>query len=229
MHPGSRYFPYYTRPWVADDKFDPSVDPYVTGNQARAIDSAIDQYNDAIAAGVVEARQAGLDWRLLDICGLMDRLASRRYQADPAARPPWWTPYPMPAPLDALDPLPDSRYLATTANGRIAGGLFSLDGVHPTTIAYGLMAQEFINVLAGAGVVFPDQAGRPRQGPIKVDFPTLLARDTLITNTPKAISPDLKWLQWANELIDWTSRLRRDLGGPSPDKAPSTPAELATP
>jgi hypothetical protein len=214
MYPGSRYFPYYTRPWIAEDKFDPGEDPCVTGNQARAIDSAIDQYNDVIANGVVEARQAGLDWLLLDTCGLMDRLASRRYILDPAARPDWWTPYQLPPVLAELNPPPDSRYLATSSLGRTAGGLFSLDGVHPTTIAYGLIAQEFMNVMAGAGVVFDDGDGRPRQAPVQIDFAGLLARDTLLTDPPKAVTPDLRWLGWADELLDWASRLRRVFTGP---------------
>jgi hypothetical protein len=37
---------------------------------------------------------------------------------------------------------------------RTPGGLFALDGVHPTTIAYGLVAQELINVMQVAGVQF---------------------------------------------------------------------------
>lgn len=213
MHPGSRYYPYYTRPWIADGKFDPQVDPWVTGNQARAIDSAIDQYNDVIADGVVEARHAGLDWRLLDVCGLMDRLAARRYLLDSAARPAWWTPYELPPLLAELDPPPDSRFLATSSQGRIAGGLFSLDGVHPTTIAYGLMAQEFINVMDGAGVVFRDGADQPRQSPVRVDFTRLLRSDTLISDTPTAITSDFGWLAWADELLDWASRLRRVFTG----------------
>jgi hypothetical protein len=42
---GSRYFPYYTRPWIRDEDFDEDSDPHVTEVQARAIDSAIDAYN----------------------------------------------------------------------------------------------------------------------------------------------------------------------------------------
>ena len=68
MRPGSRYFPYYTHPWSPEDKFDPTVDTYVTGNQARAIDSAIDQYNRAIVNQVRTAREAKLDGLLLDTC-----------------------------------------------------------------------------------------------------------------------------------------------------------------
>ncbi len=59
---GSRYYPFYTRPWISTEDFDVGRDPYVTEQEARAIDSAIDQYNDAIAEAVEAARNDGLDW-----------------------------------------------------------------------------------------------------------------------------------------------------------------------
>ncbi len=208
MRPGSRYFPYYTRPWIDDTQFSPAVDPHLTGNQARAIDSAIDMYNDAITAGVKVARVEGLDWLLLDTAGLLDRIAARRYILDPAARPSWWTPYPFPAPIAALAPPPDSRFLACDLQGRTAGGIFSLDGVHLTTIAYAMLAQEFINVMQTAGVVFCHADGRtPRTPPIQIDFGWAIRRDTLISDPLKSVTSDLQWLSWANELLGWVKAL----------------------
>lgn len=207
--PGSRYFPYYTRPWITDARFDPSVDAAITADQARAIDSAIDQYNASIVDGVRQRRLQGRDWRLLDTCGLMDRLAARRYQLDEAARPDWWQPYPLPPGLAALHPVPDSQFFAAGPRGRTAGGLFSLDGVHPTTIAYGLMAQEYIRVMEEAGIVFRDATGAPRQGPIQIDFAALALQDELITSPPAAVTSDLAWIGWANQLVDWAGWLRK--------------------
>lgn len=209
MGPGSRYYPFYSRPWLPSHKFNPDVHPHVTGDQARAIDSAIDQYNQTIVAGVKRRREAGKDWLLLDQCGLMDRLAARRYAMDPAARPAWWTPYEMPPALAALHPVPDSLFFAAGPRGRTGGGLFALDGVHPTTIAYGLMAQEFIRVMELAGVVFKGANGEPRQGPIEIDFAQLLALDTLMSDPPAAITPDMALVGWANDLFDWASWLRK--------------------
>lgn len=211
MRPGSRYFPYYTRPWIDDVRFDATVDPYLTGNQARAIDSAIDQYNDAIVETVAAARRDGLDWLILDTAGLLDRIAARRYLLDPAARPSWWTPYRLPSELAALVPPPDSRFLVSGPEGRTAGGLFSLDGVHPTTIAYAVLAQEFINVMQSAGVVFSRGDGSPRTGPVQIDFSWAIARDTLIYDPLKSLSADVKGLGWANEVLDWVKRLARHL------------------
>ena len=48
---------------------------------------------------------------------------------------------------------PDSRFLTGDGHGgRATGGLFSLDGVHPTTVAYGLIARELIDIMRLAGV-----------------------------------------------------------------------------
>jgi hypothetical protein len=200
--PGSRYFPYYTRPWICDHDFDPDRDPAITGEQARAVDSAIDHYNDAITAAVAAARRSGRDWYLLDIAGMLDRLAARRYLEDPQARPAWWEPYPLPPELVALRPVPDSRFLTGDEQGRRTGGLFSLDGVHPTTVGYGLIAQEIIDVMVRAGVQFG-----PRSGPVRVDFARLIQRDTLLTAPPTNLTGSLKALGWADESLDLLRRI----------------------
>src|SRR5262249_7854857 len=57
--PQSRYFPYYTRPWITDTDFDEDRDPRLTVDEARAVDSAIDAYNDTIVASVEAARRDG--------------------------------------------------------------------------------------------------------------------------------------------------------------------------
>jgi lysophospholipase L1-like esterase len=209
VRPGSRYFPYYTRPWIEDSAFDASVDPFITANQARAIDSAIDQYNDAITETVRAARQEGLDWLLMDTCGLMDRVAARRYILDVSARPPWWTPYKFPPVVAALNPPPDSRFFASGPDGRTAGGIFTLDGVHPTTTAYAILAQEFINVMTAAGVVFYGPNGEPRVPPIQVDFDRALARDTLINDPPRSTTADLKAIGWADGIFGWVKNMQR--------------------
>lgn len=207
--PGSRYFRWYTRPWIQDREFDPDRDkPFLTADDARAIDSAIDDYNDAIVEMVKQARGEGRDWRLLDLAGYLDRLAARRYLDDPQMTPPsWWEPYPLPEPLAAMRPVPDSRFFSSGPSGRTQGGLFSLDGIHPTTIGYGLMAQEFINVMQDAGVVFYDRGGDPRQDPVTVDWARVIARDTLVSHPPRSLSTDIALIGWLDERIDVLKRL----------------------
>ena len=210
--PHSRYFEYYTRPWIRDRDFDPDQDPHLTADDARAVDSAIDQYNAFIVATVEAGRNDGFDWRLLDLAGLLDRLASRRYIEDKDARPKWWRPYPLPAALQNLNPPPDSRFFTSGPGGRTQGGLFSLDGIHPTTIAYGLMAQEFINVMVDTGVTFYNQAREPRTPPIEIDFNQLVKQDTLITDPPRSLVADLALIGRLDQDIDILTRLWAGIG-----------------
>ena len=200
--PGSAYYPYYTRPWISEEDFDPAEDPHITGAQARVVDSAIDQYNDAITGVVADARRRGRDWYLLDVAGLLDRLATRRYVEDPDARPLWWWPYPLPPELAELRPVPDTRCLTTENGRRASGGLFSLDGVHPTTVGYGILAQELIDVMVTAGVRFTRPDGTARIAPVRVDFARLVRRDTLLTHPPANLTSGLGVLGWADEALD---------------------------
>jgi hypothetical protein len=204
---GSRYFPYYTLPWIDDDPFDPNKHPHITGQQARAIDSAIDQYNDAIKEVVCAGRKQGKEWYLFETAGLLDRLASRRYIEDPAAQPSWWTPYPLPPVLQALSPVPTSQFFKSGSQGRTQGGLFSLDGIHPTTIGYGIMAQELINIMQQAGVEFYDTNGQPRPGAISIDFARLIQIDTLVSTPPRNISSILNLVGWFDRNLNLMSGL----------------------
>ncbi|WNZ24311.1 hypothetical protein HJG54_16565 [Leptolyngbya sp. NK1-12] len=214
IEPGSRYFPYYTYPWLDNNSFDPRRNLNITGQEARAIDSAIDQYNDMITASVQQARQEGRDWYLFDLAGLLDRVAYRRYFQDPAARPSWWEEvggaYVLPPALMALSPPPDSRFFESDRNGRRQGGIFSLDGIHPTTIAYGVMAQELIKVMQLAGVKFyqPDGTAE-RQGQVEINFQRLIEQDTLISNPPKALSSGLSLIGWLDKNFNIFGRLLR--------------------
>jgi hypothetical protein len=205
----SRYFPYYVRPWIRDDDFDLDRDDYLTGDEARAIDSAIDEYNATIIESVRAARQSGRDWYLFDLGGLLDRLAIRRYMEEPAAQPSWWTPYPLPPELAVLDPPPNTRFFRSGPGGRTDGGLFSLDGVHPTTIGYGIVAREMTRLLSDhARVPFFTQDGAPRPADsVEVDFGRVLASDTLASRPPRSLDSTLGLIGWLDEAIDWVDRL----------------------
>ncbi len=219
--PGSRYFPYYTRPWITDAEFDPATDPRLTENEARAVDAAIDLYNEAITDVVRDARAgAGRDWLLFDLAGLLDRLATKRYLRDPAAKPDWWRPYPLPPELSGLTPTPDTVFLSADGHGgRATGGLFSLDGVHPTTVAYGIIAQELIGIMSGAGVVFDTPDGIERPDPVGVDFDRLLAEDTLVRSPPQLVDESLDVLGHLDEAIGWVKQLLHHGRPPSAGEA----------
>ena len=168
--PGSRYFPFYTDPWIDEAGFDPAKHRHLTHQQARAVDSAIDQYNDTIAEAVRHARSQGRDWFLFDLCGVLDGLAYRRFVTDAAsAERNAWRAQRLPAELTELD----TRFFRSDRTGRLQGGLFGLDGVHPTTSGYGILAEELVAVLRTAGVAAKH-----------VDFGALLREDTLNQDPP---------------------------------------------
>ena len=127
--------------------------------------------NDTIQDHVRRARADGRDWHLVDLCGILDGVAYRRYLADPAASTAQqgWQPYPLPAPIADLD----TRFYRSDETGRLQGGLFGLDAVHPTTAGYGIIAQAVLDVLSAAGIASPG-----------IDFTQLLAEDTLNSSPP---------------------------------------------
>ncbi len=212
----SRYFPYYTLPWIQDKDFNYNKHPHLTENEARAIDCAIDQYNETITEAVRQARLEGRDWYLLELCGLLDRLASRRYIEDPSARPDWWNEvggqYQLPPELEAITPTLNSCLFRSEAGkGRTDGGLFSLDGIHPTTVGYGIMAQEIIKIMHLAGVKFYKQDGSTRQGEVKVDWRPLIAQDSLISQTPDNIDSVLDFVGGIDKYLNlFSGMLRRN-------------------
>lgn len=184
VDPRSRYFRFYGRPWVKEQSFlaDPSRYPHLTAAQARAVDSAIDQYNETICDTVRDARNGGLDWHVVDLSGALDRMAVRRYFEQPEAQPEWWTPYDFPPALtEALGYTPTTEFLRSGPNGIEAGGIVGLDGVHPTTVGYSLIAHECIKVMKRIGVRFYTPAGEERADP-QVDFASVVAADTLLSN-----------------------------------------------
>lgn len=200
LRPGSRYFAYYTRPWITQDQFDPRRrrDPFITGEQAREVDSAIDQYNETIADSVQTAREQGGNWFLYDLCALLDGVAFRRYLTDPIARPEDYEPYPLPPELLALDPVPDTRFYGADASGRTQGGLFSLDGIHPTTVGQGLIAHDLLQTLQSVGLA-PDEA--------LIDFSDVIAADSLITDPPAVFDAGLSVFGWLDQTVDIVRQL----------------------
>ncbi|MCZ9881674.1 hypothetical protein [Arthrobacter sp. B2a2-09] len=194
----SRYFARYTRPWISDADFDANIENCLTGDDARLIDAAIDQYKWAIKQRVHDERTKGNDWYVVDLCGLLDRVAYRRYLASPQSRPYWWEEVKLvlPAELLAMSPRPDTRFFSSDQHGRTQGGLIALDGVHPTTIGYGLIAREVLEVMTLAGV-------KPmNSNPASINFKEILDKDTLNSHPPEEIGEDLEMIGLFNRAID---------------------------
>lgn len=180
---GSRYFARYSRVFVPEAEFDANRDECLSGEACRQIDSAIDSYNAFIVDKVTQARSNGLDWHVFDMCGLLDRLAYRRYYEEPSARPAEFPDvYQLPEALTNLSPWPDTRFFGSDRHGRFQGGLIALDGVHPTTIGYGIVAQEVLVLLDRIGVSLKSK---------QIDWDAVLASDTMIQAPPRTLSTDL--------------------------------------
>ena len=231
------FFNFYTYPWIPEGRFRPALDPHLTGAQAMHIDEYVDAYNLTIRAAVERGRAAGLSWHLVDVCALMDSLAYRRYWEPgddrlPEARrraglpdaddyaavlPPALRELTRRGRLGATpgDPVlpPDSRFFRSDAAGRSEGGLVSLDGIHPTTIGYGILAEAFLRVMATAGVAVGDPA---------IDFEALVRADSLVGDPPTCVQPDLKGLGWGEVGFDWVNGLAKTLDRPKPhhDRTP---------
>lgn len=151
------YFDYYTRFWIRDQDFDAQRDPHLTRAKAQRIDARIDAYNNIIKAA---AKANG--WCVVDICGALDKAAFRRNLGEPTYRFP-----------PALSDL-TTQLLRIDHGQRTAGGLFSLDAVHPTHAGYALVAGEFVNAMrAHYNMKIGD-----------VDFGAERAKDSLLNHPP---------------------------------------------
>jgi lysophospholipase L1-like esterase len=106
----------------------------------------IRKYNRIIQELVAEANEKLNKKRfyLVDISKALSDMALKRNNYNP--------PYVYPEFFKYSYPKVDTRYYGTTRDAVInSGGLFSLDGVHPTAIGQGLIALEFLKVMKIAG------------------------------------------------------------------------------
>ena len=85
--------------------------------------------------------------------------------------------------------------------------MISLDGIHPTTVAYGLVAQELIDIMQLAGVEFTSPNGSPRPRPVTVDFDRLIGRDTLVNAPPQNVNSTLDIVGWLDQTVDVFAQL----------------------
>jgi hypothetical protein len=101
----------------------------------------------------------------MDACAVLDDLAVRRNHGRPK--------YVLPEAIGDLS----IRLFEIESSGKIKnGGLISLDGVHPTTCGYGIVAQEFINVMRNQNPDIRD-----------IDFAEVRFWDTLVSGPPRTL------------------------------------------
>lgn len=176
--PSQGYFDYYTRFWIWDSDFDPDHHPHLTKAEAIKLDQTVDAYNKIIR------RVAGeYGWSVVPVNTYVSGIARRRQAGELRI------PYPEefaramqrnPATAHLMenpqDPKLSTEYLRVHRDtGKVyKGGIFSLDGIHPTTIGYGLMAHLYYEKMKQTGVRF--------QKPLNWEH--IIANDSLVTNPP---------------------------------------------
>lgn len=180
--PHTGYFDYYTRFWIWDDDFDPERNPHLTKEEAMELDRTVDEYN-----GIIRELCGEFGFHVVPIHRYVNAVARRRLGVD-ALRP-----FP-PDFIRALRSHPSTSHLVT-ADGKvrlstdylrvdeedrkvIKGGVFSLDGLHPTTIGYGLMAHIYMMTMEKAGVKFERT----------LDWNHIIENEPLVTDPPYLLS-----------------------------------------
>lgn len=186
----SGYYDYYTRFWVWDSDFNPDVHPHLTKDQAITLDQHVDEYNSIIRSVAGE-----YGWITVPLNRYVSGIARRRLGGK--KRIPFPNGF-----KEALENNPNTKHLIngdempklTTDYLRIdredgkvyKGGIFSLDGIHPTTIGYGLIAYIYKETMEDHGIEFD----KP------LDWNTIISSDTLVTNPPYILLEMRKFLRF---------------------------------
>lgn len=172
------YFDYYTHFWIWDADFNPDRHPHLTKEQAISLDQHVDEYNQIIRDVADE-----YGWITVPLNRYVSGIARRRLGNKKRI------PYPEDfrramlrnPDTEHLVSNPDTPLLSTDylridhENGKVyKGGIFSLDGIHPTTIGYGLIAHLYKQTMEEHGIWFD----KP------LDWDYIIKSDTLVTNPP---------------------------------------------
>lgn len=143
----SVYSKYYTY-FPFNEDFAVETGRFLTMQDALHIDNCIREFNYLIRLEVERLNDAHGSERyfIVDTCGMLEDLAYKRNKGNP--------PYEFPEALRFQYPPVNTKYYHADTEGRLRqGGLFSLDGVHPTAIGHGIIAYEFLKKMNAAGVL----------------------------------------------------------------------------
>ena len=144
---GGVYYKNYTY-FPFEEDFAIETGKYLTMQDALHIDNCIREYNRIIKDEVDRLNKAhGKIERyfVVDTCQMLEDLAYKRNNGHP--------PYELPEELQFIYPPVNTKYYYADTEGRLKqGGLFSLDGVHPTSIGHGIIAFEFLKRMGDVGV-----------------------------------------------------------------------------
>lgn len=159
----SKYYTYF--PFDEDFAFKSGIN--LSFNQVTHIDKCIREYNKTIKRLVNERniKHPGR-YTIIDYSQMLDSMAFKRNGGTPT--------YQFPEYFDFQYPLPNTKYYHADTDGNLKqGGIFSLDGVHPTAIAHGLIAYETLKVMQGLSV--------PNADPNDLNWDLIIKSDKLYT------------------------------------------------
>ncbi len=172
------YQDYYTHFWQNKEEFTPDLHRHLTKDQAIQLDIAVDEFNQ-----IIKETADKMGWILVDVNRAVTLMDYRRHKGRQATLFPQGL-------HDALKIFPETSYLGglhqkcfldtryleadTETNRIISGGIFSLDGLHPTTIGYGLIADVFYQEMKSSGIRFQSE----------LNWPKIVENDSLIMNPP---------------------------------------------
>ncbi len=182
-----RYYPYF----VFAENFDINM-PHLNMMQTIHIDNTIRQYNKIIIETVALANEklGKKKFYLVDISSALSDMALKRNSYSPC--------YKFPSYFDFIYPRVDTRYYGTNKKGKVmSGGLFSLDGVHPTAIGQGLIAWEILKVMKIAGT-FKGNVDKV------IDWKALFATDSLRNDPITLVSElydNIELKKWAIKML----------------------------
>ncbi len=185
--PRKGYFDYYSRFWIWDEDFNPDKHPHLTKDEAITLDQHVDQYNTIIREAAYK-----YGFHVVPIAKHVQDTARRRLGAENLR------PFP-PEFIKALRSNEKTSYMVDEfGKTRLStdyirlheetlkldrGGIFSLDGLHPSTIGYGLIANIYKMTMENAGVKFGGS----------IDWDYIIQNETLVTDPPVLLN-DLRVL-----------------------------------
>ena len=175
------YFDYYSKFWIWDEDLNPEKHPHLTKDEAIQIDFTVDEYNHIIRK---VAKENG--WYVIPMAKHGANMAHRRLGKEQLQQ--YLNDF-----IAALQRNPLTKHLVNddgkvalttdfiTADKKIRkmykGCIFSLDSLHPTTIGYALMANNYRTIMKRAGVTFQKT----------IDWDYAIQEDTLVTYPPELL------------------------------------------
>lgn len=134
----AKYFKHYTY-FLFDAEFAQKNDCKLTFSQVYAIDKYIASYRHTIKAQAkAHNHKLGNErYHIVDTCQTLLQAAFKRNDRGPT--------YDWPEAVLTKFPMIDTRFHHATSRGNLEqGGIFSMDGIHPSALGQGLIAHEFI-------------------------------------------------------------------------------------